>query len=90
MKPITPTEKKVLELIAGGFSSVEAARALQISPHTVNTHRKNLLRKFDAKNAAELVFKATRRLGSGVVGNAIPQTQPDMEMTTRRKRFPAT
>ena len=58
MKQITPTEKKVLELIAAGFSTVEAAESMRISAHTVLTHRRNLLLKFNVRNSAQLVMEA--------------------------------
>jgi DNA-binding CsgD family transcriptional regulator len=58
MKPITNMEKKILEMISNGFSTREVAVTLTISKHTVESHRKSLLQKFDAKNSAELVKKA--------------------------------
>jgi DNA-binding CsgD family transcriptional regulator len=58
MKPITPQEKKVLELIGDGYSTPQIAYALAISTHTVESHRKNLLLKLNAKNAAELIRNA--------------------------------
>ena len=39
-------------------SSREIADALFISPHTVNAHRKNILRKANAKTPVELVCRA--------------------------------
>ena len=45
----------VLAEIVWGQSSKETARKLDISPRTVEFHRANLLRKFGAKNTAELV-----------------------------------
>lgn len=58
MKAITPTEKKILEMIAEGFSTGDVAVALEMSAHTVLSHRRSLLRKFDVKNSAELVRRA--------------------------------
>jgi len=58
MKPITAKEKKVLELISQGYSTSRIAVALDISPNTVESHRKNLFAKFDVKNAPELILKA--------------------------------
>lgn len=58
MKSITPTEKKILEMIAEGFSTPDVAVALEMKAHTVLSHRRSLLRKFDAKNSAELVRRA--------------------------------
>jgi DNA-binding NarL/FixJ family response regulator len=55
-KPIiTSRESEVLELIADGLTNSEIATKLFISNTTVETHRKNLLAKFPAKNTAELV-----------------------------------
>jgi DNA-binding CsgD family transcriptional regulator len=58
MKQLTDREKKILELIGQGHSSAQIAYVLHISTHTVDSHRKNLLLKFDAKNSAELVRKS--------------------------------
>jgi len=58
MKNITSQEKRILELISNGHSTAEIAFALSISPHTVESHRKNLLTKLEARNAAELIRKA--------------------------------
>jgi DNA-binding NarL/FixJ family response regulator len=52
---ITRREKEVLELIAEGLTNNEIAQKMFISITTVETHRKNLLEKFSAKNTAELV-----------------------------------
>lgn len=52
---ITRREKEVLELIAEGMTNNEIAAKLFISTTTVDTHRKNLLAKFDVKNTASLI-----------------------------------
>lgn len=57
---ITRREKEVLQLIAEGLTNAEIAEKLFISLPTVNTHRKSLLEKFDAKNTATLINKAIR------------------------------
>ena len=54
---LTPRESLILAEIVKGHSSKEVARALDISPRTVEFHRANLLKKFGAKNTAELVRK---------------------------------
>jgi len=59
MNNITPKEKEVLSLLAQGLSSKEIASHLFISVHTVESHRKNLRFKFDAKNSSELIMKAS-------------------------------
>jgi len=52
---ITSREKEVLELIAQGLTNQAIANQLFISITTVNTHRNNLLLKFDVPNSAALV-----------------------------------
>ena len=57
---ITRREKEVLALIADGLTNNEIAQKLFISVTTVDTHRKNLLEKFHAKNVASLISIAIR------------------------------
>jgi DNA-binding NarL/FixJ family response regulator len=52
---LTRREKEVLGLIAEGLTNSEIAQKLFISVATVDTHRKNLLAKFQAKNIASLI-----------------------------------
>jgi len=55
---VTRRESEILKLIADGFTNQEIAERLFISTSTVDSHRKNLLLKFDAKNSAMLVKAA--------------------------------
>lgn len=55
--PLTPREKEVLALIAEGKSTAEIAEMLCIAINTVDSHRKNIFSKLDAKNAVEAVNK---------------------------------
>lgn len=57
---LTRRELEVLALIAEGMTNNEIAGKLFISTATVETHRKNLLAKFSAKNTATLVHAATQ------------------------------
>jgi DNA-binding NarL/FixJ family response regulator len=57
---LTRREKEVLKLIAEGMTNNEIAQTLFISATTIDTHRKNLLAKFDAKNTALLIRMATQ------------------------------
>jgi DNA-binding NarL/FixJ family response regulator len=52
---VTRREKEVLELIAEGLTNQEIASKLFLSITTVDSHRKNLLTKFNAKNTAALI-----------------------------------
>lgn len=56
---LTRREREVLALVAEGYSTKEIAIELGISPKTVEFHRSNLLRKFDAKTSSQLVALAT-------------------------------
>lgn len=58
---LTRREKEVLELIAGGMTNNEIGEKLFISPSTVDTHRKNLLAKFEARNTASLIRIASQK-----------------------------
>lgn len=58
---ISPRELEVLSLVAGGLTDQQVASKLFISYHTVNSHRKSLLLKLDAKNTADLVRKAMEK-----------------------------
>jgi DNA-binding NarL/FixJ family response regulator len=57
---ITRREKEVLALIAEGLTNIAIGEKLFISTTTVDTHRKNLLAKFEAKNTATLIRMATQ------------------------------
>lgn len=55
---LTKREKQILQLVARGKTSNMIAEELFLSSLTVDTHRKNLLQKFQAKNSTELVNQA--------------------------------
>jgi DNA-binding CsgD family transcriptional regulator len=57
---VTKREKEVLRLIAEGLTNADIAERLFISLPTVNTHRKSLLEKLEAKNTALLISKAVK------------------------------
>ncbi len=52
---ISTREDQVLRMIAEEYSAGEIAEELFLSVHTVISHRKNLLRKLQVKNAAGMV-----------------------------------
>ena len=52
---LSKREKDVLECLFEGTSSREIAEQLFISIHTVNTHRRSILRKLGVKNSMELL-----------------------------------
>lgn len=57
---LTPREKEVLQHIADGLTNPQIAAAHYVSVLTVNSHRKNLLSKFEVNNTAALVIKAAQ------------------------------
>jgi DNA-binding NarL/FixJ family response regulator len=57
---ITRREREVLLLIAEGLTNNEIADKLFISNTTVDTHRKNLLTKFEVRNTATLIRLAAQ------------------------------
>jgi len=58
---ITRRESEILQLIADGLTNHEIGEKLFISPLTVDTHRKNLLLKFNARNTAILIKTAVSK-----------------------------
>lgn len=55
---LTKRETEVLALIAAGYTSRAIASRLTLSAATVDTHRRNLMSKIGAHNAADLVLFA--------------------------------
>jgi DNA-binding NarL/FixJ family response regulator len=58
---LTRREEEVLILIAKELSNPDIAAKLFLSVETVNSHRKNLMRKLDVKNTAGLVKYALQQ-----------------------------
>ncbi|MFC6103203.1 response regulator transcription factor [Olivibacter domesticus] len=57
---LTRREQEVLRCIAEGKTTAEIGDTLFISPHTVETHRRNLMQKFQVSNAAALIRVASQ------------------------------
>ncbi|NSL85787.1 response regulator transcription factor [Chitinophaga solisilvae] len=57
---LTKREKQILQLVAEGKTTPVMAKELNLSPLTVDTHRRNLLQKFEARNVAELIMAAVQ------------------------------
>lgn len=58
---LTAREREVLQLLAEGKSNKEAAALLNLSLHTVETHRGNILQKLNLHGQAELILYAIRK-----------------------------
>lgn len=56
---LTAREMEVLQLVAKGFTLVEVARFLELSPHTTRGHAKAIYRKLEVSSRGEAVFEAT-------------------------------
>lgn len=57
---ITDRELDVVRLIAEGLSNKLIADKLELSTHTVNTHRKNVMTKLNIQNTAGIVMFAVK------------------------------
>ena len=55
---LTRREKEILQLLAKGFTSHEIASQLFLSTFTVDTHRRNMLQKFNVHNTQALINMA--------------------------------
>ena len=60
---LTPTEKEVFKVLLTGCTSAQAARILNSSPHTINTHRNHILQKMRCNSILEAVNMIQERLG---------------------------
>ena len=63
---LTPKEVEIVKLLALGYTTKIIADRIFISHHTVNTHRKNILRKLQINNTSELLMYAIK---NGIVDN---------------------
>ena len=56
---LTRREKEILTEASTGLTTTQIAEKLFISPHTVESHRKNIIEKFGAKNLSSAIKLAT-------------------------------
>ncbi len=61
---LTEREKQIINKFSKGLNAEQIAEELNLSPHTIKTHRKNILKKSDCTNTTELVAKC---LTSGII-----------------------
>lgn len=54
---LTPQEKLIADLVCSGLSSDDIANKLEISVHTVHTHRRRILEKTGAENFMQVCQK---------------------------------
>jgi DNA-binding NarL/FixJ family response regulator len=55
---LTRREKEILQLLYKGFNGPQIAEQLFVSPHTIETHRKNLMQKLNATTTQMLLKTA--------------------------------
>jgi two-component system invasion response regulator UvrY len=55
---LTTRETEILKLIASGKSTQQVADELFLSPHTVQTHRKSIIKKLNIKSPTQFVIYA--------------------------------
>lgn len=60
IESLSEREKQVIRLVSDGHSSKEIARILEISPSTVEVHRRNIMRKIGAHKTADMTRYAIR------------------------------
>jgi two-component system, NarL family, response regulator NreC len=58
---LTPREREILQLLAEGRSNKDVAGILNLSLHTVETHRGNILQKLNLHGTPELILYAVRK-----------------------------
>jgi two-component system, NarL family, response regulator NreC len=58
---LTDREKEILQLLAEGKSNKEVASLLNLSVHTVETHRANLMQRLSLHSTADIVLYAVRK-----------------------------
>ena len=58
---LTRREKEILQLLHEGLNGPQIADKLFLSPYTIETHRKNLMQKFNA-NTTQMLLKTAAEL----------------------------
>lgn len=61
LSELSEREMQVIRYVGKGHSSEEIADQLHVSIHTVNSHRKNILKKLGLKSPTELVVYALKK-----------------------------
>jgi DNA-binding NarL/FixJ family response regulator len=79
-EPVSLSEREleIIKLIAEGYTNAQISVVLYISNHTVNTHRKNIMKKLGVNNTAGIVMFAVKsNLVSPNKFMFSPQNEPD-------------
>lgn len=59
---LTKSEKKILTMVSEGLTSRQIAIELSLSEHTINNHKKNILKKTNSKSITEVVAKISAEM----------------------------
>ncbi len=65
---LSAREIEIVKLVAEGKTAKEISEEINISTHTIYTHRKNIMRKLQLNSSSELVLFAVRH---GIIDSAI-------------------
>jgi DNA-binding NarL/FixJ family response regulator len=76
---LTHRERQVFGLAARGWTGAAIARALAISPRTVESHRTSLMRKLGLSGQADLIRFAARRERAAAAATCRPDPLPSPE-----------
>lgn len=68
--PLTPREIEIVRLVAKGLIAKEIGSELNLSTHTIYTHRKKIMRKLNISSSSELVMYA---LNVGIIKSPLPK-----------------
>ncbi|MUV04696.1 helix-turn-helix transcriptional regulator [Flavobacterium rakeshii] len=52
---LTKREKEIFNLLVNEYQTTEIAKRLDISPHTVSSHRKNIFQKTGTNSVLQLI-----------------------------------
>jgi two-component system response regulator NreC len=59
---LTPREEQIVRMISKGTASSHIAEKLNLSIHTINSHRKNIIKKLGFKSPTELIAYAVKKM----------------------------
>ena len=57
---LSERELQIIQFIAEGYTNSQIAAIIYLSNHTVNTHRKNIMKKLNVNNTAGIVMYAVK------------------------------
>ena len=57
---LSSRELEIIKFIAEGYTNSQIAAVLYLSNHTINTHRKNIMKKLNVNNTAGIVMYAVK------------------------------